>query len=85
MFFRSKQKEIQEAVQSVLDQDFIHIERQNKTIEKLLQENQQLKSVLNEVREELSYMSTDCYVEDYDIRDEHYEMLMKILDKVGDK
>ena len=29
--------------------------------------------------EELTYMSTDAYTDNYDIRDKHYNLLMNIL------
>lgn len=42
---------------------------------------EQLENIRKEAIEELSYMSTDAYVEDYDIREKHYNLLMNILDK----
>jgi len=42
---------------------------------------EQLENIINEAIEELSYMSTDAYVEDYDIREKHYNLLMNILNK----
>ena len=44
---------------------------------------EQLESIRKEAIEELSYMSTDVYVEDYDIREKHYNLLMNILNKGG--
>lgn len=44
-------------------------------------EIEQLENIINEAIEELSYMSTDAYVEDYDIREKHYNLLMNILNK----
>lgn len=41
----------------------------------------QLENIRKEAIEELSYMSTDAYVEDYDIREKHYNLLMNILNK----
>lgn len=42
---------------------------------------EQLENIRKEVIEELSYMSTDAYVENYDIREKHYNLLMNILNK----
>ena len=42
---------------------------------------EQLENIRKEAIEELSYMSTDAYVEDYDIREKHYNLLMNILNK----
>ena len=44
---------------------------------------EQLENIRKEAIEELSYMSTDVYVEDYDIREKHYNLLMNILNKGG--
>ena len=46
---------------------------------------EQLENIRKEAIEELSYMSTDAYVEDYDIREKHYNLLMSILNKGNDK
>ena len=35
--------------------------------------------------EELTYMSTDAYTDNYDIRDKHYNLLMNILNGSDDK
>ena len=53
----------------------------NEQIEDLQQKVEQLESIRKEAIEELSYMSTDAYVEDYDIREKHYNLLMNILNK----
>lgn len=50
-------------------------------IEGLQQKVEQLENIRKEAIEELSYMSTDAYVEDYDIREKHYNLLMNILSK----
>ena len=42
---------------------------------------EQLENIRKEAIEELTYMSTDAYVEDYDIREKHYNLLMNILNK----
>ena len=42
---------------------------------------EQLENIRKEAIEELSYMSTDAYVEDYDIREKHYNLIMNILNK----
>lgn len=42
---------------------------------------EQLENIRKDAIEELSYMSTDAYVEDYDIREKHYNLLMNILNK----
>ena len=44
-------------------------------------EIEQLENIRKEAIEELSYMSTDAYVENYDIREKHYNLLMNILNK----
>ena len=44
---------------------------------------EQLENIRKEAIEELSYMSTDAYVEYYDIREKHYNLLMNILSKGG--
>lgn len=46
---------------------------------KLQQENKELKESKNKAIEELTYMSTDGYTDNYDIRDKHYNLLMNIL------
>ena len=46
---------------------------------------EQLENIRKEAIEELSYMSTDAYVEDYDIREKHYNLLMNILNKGDNK
>ena len=51
------------------------------TIEDLQQKVEQLENIRKEAIEELSYMSTDAYVEDYDIREKHYNLLMNKLNK----
>ena len=43
--------------------------------------NNQLENIRKDAIEELSYMSTDAYVEDYDIREKHYNLLMNKLNK----
>lgn len=50
-------------------------------IRDLQQKVEQLENIRKEAIEELSYMSTDAYVEDYDIREKHYNLLMNILSK----
>lgn len=50
-------------------------------IKDLQQKVEQLENIIKEAIEELSYMSTDAYVEDYDIREKHYNLLMNILNK----
>lgn len=50
-------------------------------IKDLQQKVEQLENIKKEAIEELSYMSTDAYVEDYDIREKHYNLLMNILSK----
>ena len=50
-------------------------------IKDLQQKVEQLENIRKEAIEELSYMSTDAYVEDYDIREKHYNLLMNILNK----
>lgn len=50
-------------------------------ITSLQQKVEQLENIRKEAIEELSYMSTDAYVEDYDIREKHYNLLMNILNK----
>ena len=50
-------------------------------IKDLQQKVEQLENIRKEAVEELSYMSTDVYVEDYDIREKHYNLLMSILNK----
>ena len=42
---------------------------------------EQLENIRKEAIEELSYMSTNAYIEDYDIREKHYNLLMNILNK----
>ena len=42
-------------------------------------DNRNLKNNRDKAIDELSYMSTDAYVEDYDIRDKHWNLLMNIL------
>lgn len=54
---------------------------QVKIIEDLQQKIEQLENIRKEAIEELSYMSTDAYVENYDIREKHYNLLMNILNK----
>ena len=53
--------------------------------EDLQQKVEQLENIRKEAIEELSYMSTDAYVEDYDIREKHYNLLMNILNKGSEK
>lgn len=53
----------------------------NEQVEELQQKVEQLENIRKETIEELSYMSTDAYVEDYDIREKHYNLLMNILNK----
>lgn len=50
-------------------------------IKHLQQKVEQLENIRKEAIEELSYMSTDAYGEDYDIREKHYNLLMNILSK----
>lgn len=50
-------------------------------IMKIADERDELENIRKEAIEELSYMSTDAYVEDYDIREKHYNLLMNILNK----
>ena len=50
-------------------------------IKDLQQKVEQLENMRKEAIEELSYMSTDAYVEDYDIREKHYNLLMNKLNK----
>lgn len=50
-------------------------------IEDLQQKVEQLENIRKEAIEELSYMSTDAYVEDYNIREKQYNLLMNILNK----
>ena len=50
-------------------------------ITNLQQKVEQLENIRKEAIEELSYMSTDAYVENYDIREKHYNLLMNILNK----
>ena len=57
----------------------------NEQVEELQQKVEQLENIRKEAIEELSYMSTDAYVEDYDIREKHYNLLMSILNKGSDK
>ena len=57
----------------------------NEQVEELQQKVEQLENIRKEAIEELSYMSTDAYVEDYDIREKHYNLLMSILNKGNDK
>ena len=45
----------------------------------LLSYIEQLENNRDKAIDELSYMSTDAYVEDYDIRDKHWNLLMNIL------
>ena len=45
----------------------------------------QLENIRKEAIEELSYMSTNAYIEDYDIREKHYNLLMNILNKGGEE
>ena len=52
-----------------------------KYITSLQQKVEQLESIRKEAIEELSYMSTNAYIEDYDIREKHYNLLMNILNK----
>lgn len=52
-----------------------------KAIVQLQQKLEQLENIRKVAIEELSYMSTDAYVEDYDIREKHYNLLMNILNK----
>ena len=54
-------------------------------IEGLQQKVEQLENIRKEAIEELSYMSTDAYVENYDIREKHYNLLMNILNKGDNK
>lgn len=54
-------------------------------IKQLKKENQKYKEVIDKVIEELTYMSTDAYVEDYDIRDKYWELLLEILTSFTDK
>ena len=57
------------------------VNENKRKIDMLRKENHQLENIRKEAREELSYMSTDAYVEDYDIREKHYNLLMNILNK----
>ena len=58
-----------------------YMEALMKKYEELEQKVEQLENIRKEAIEELSYMSTDDYVEDYDIREKHYNLLMNILNK----
>ena len=51
-----------------------------KSANKLVSDNlHNYKSRCEKATEELTYMSTDAYTDNYDIRDKHYNLLMKIL------
>ena len=54
-------------------------------IMKIADERDELENIRKEAIEELSYMSTDAYVENYDIREKHYNLLMNILNKGDNK
>ncbi len=46
---------------------------------------EQLQQKIDKAIEELTYMSTDAYVEDYDIKDKYWELLLEILTSFTDK
>lgn len=63
--------------------DYLEVKALLNYITSLQQKVEQLENIIKEAIEELSYMSTDAYVEDYDIREKHYNLLMNILSKGG--
>ena len=79
------QKELEKA--DSINQSCIFQGKQESKISfrKCLNRLEQLENIRKEAIEELSYMSTDAYVEDYDIREKHYNLLMNILNKGDNK
>lgn len=63
---------------------YLKDEELNEYTQQLEYKVEQLENIRKDAIEELSYMSTDAYVEDYDIREKHYNLLMNILNK-GEK
>lgn len=64
---------------------YLKDEELNEYTQQLEYKVEQLENIRKEAIEELSYMSTDAYVEDYDIREKHYNLLMNILNKGDNK
>ena len=60
---------------------YLKDEELNEYTQQLEYKVEQLENIRKEAIEELSYMSTDAYVENYDIREKHYNLLMNILNK----
>ena len=60
---------------------YLKDEELNEYTQQLEYKVEQIENIRKEAIEELSYMSTDAYVEDYDIREKHYNLLMNILNK----
>lgn len=50
-----------------------------KEIRNLQQERDKYKSIVEELKEEISYMSTNAYVEEYDIKEKYWNKLMNML------
>ncbi len=61
------------------------IYNQRRYINKLEKDKKELQQKIDKAIEELTYMSTDAYVEDYDIKDKYWELLLEILTSFTDK
>ena len=75
-----KDKEIERLNNKIKEQSLLLIEFQD-----MEQKVDIYKSRCKKATEELTYMSTDGYTDNYDIRDKHYNLLMNILNGSDEK
>lgn len=81
-----KTRNIFYAIMKIADErdEYIHLyESTLKDLDIAVKNKIELENIRKEAIEELSYMSTDAYIEDYDIKEKHYNLLMNILNKGG--
>ena len=65
--------------------DYLEVKALLDYITNLQQKVEQLENIRKEAIEELTYMSTSTFDDDYDIKEEKYQLFLNILNKGSDK